>query len=280
VKFAPSVVLLALTIGCSSGTSPARPPTSPGPGGGSPDAAPSGPPPTTTTPDAGGQPQPPAQDAGLAPSPDGPAADTRPPVASDGPVPADTAPVDGATAPIDIPLPPPLMACPGPSIDRIEQWVSWSGDSTPTPMTSILVKNGATYIGKVEFRGADWHEVTVRLINSATEQTDLTGSMGFWLTYSATADLWVQLRGANKYNGGDKWVTKIPATGGTMVTTFFSFAPASWFYLNVLGVPTTPLGDALKTARAFNFVGNAANVVTFTGLRVDKLTPPCRGATL
>jgi hypothetical protein len=82
--------------------------------------------------------------------------------------------------------------------------------------------------------------VVVRLINSATEQTDLTGSAGFWLTYSATADLWVQLRPAPDYNGGDKWVTKTPGTGGKMVTQFFPFTAASWFYLNVLGVPTYP----------------------------------------
>jgi hypothetical protein len=281
VKIAPSVVVLGLAAltGCSSGSSPRSPAppaaradavAPPGPSGTTSDGPGATPPspdataPTSLSPDAGA-----GSDAAVAPLPS-PDAGTHP----DG-----GAAPDGGAPPADVPLPPPLMACPGAQIDRIQQWLSWSGDSTPAPGAggaSILIKNGDSYQGKVEFRGADWHEVVVRLINSATEQTDLTGSTGFWLTYSATADLWVQLRPASDYNGGDKWVTKIPGTAGKMVTQFFPFTAASWFYINVLGMPTYPFADALKTARAFNFVGNAANVLTFAGLRVDRLTPPCR----
>ncbi len=76
------------------------------------------------------------------------------------------------------------------------------------------------------FRNAEWHVVVVWLANQFEAQVDLSTSSGFWLNYSATDDLYVQLRPASHWSGGDKWLTPVPSTNGKLVRRFFSFSPA------------------------------------------------------
>jgi hypothetical protein len=95
------------------------------------------------------------------------------------------------------------------------------------------------------------------------------------MTYSATDDLYVQLRPASHWSGGDKWLTKVPSTGGKLVKRFFSFAPGAWTTLPELGKPSYSFASALTEARGLVFVGKTANELDFRGLRVDRYTPPC-----
>ncbi|MFI9379563.1 hypothetical protein [Kutzneria sp. NPDC052558] len=165
--------------------------------------------------------------------------------------------------------------CTTPSIDRYQQWLA-SGEGTTVPATgSLLVPEGHGYAAKVAFLNAEWHVVVLWLGNQFEAQADLSGSGGFWLTYSATDDLYVQLRPASHWSGGDKWLTKVPATGGKIVRRFFSFAPSQWTWLPELGQPAYSLASALTEARGLVFVGKTANTLDFRGLKVDGYTPPC-----
>jgi hypothetical protein len=116
----------------------------------------------------------------------------------------------------------------------------------------------------------------ILIANAYEAQADFSASKGFTLTYSATADMWMQLRPASKYSGGDKWVTKIPSTGGQLKSAFFDFMPASWTTVAELGKPSYSLAFALKEARGLLLVGKTPNVVVLTGLRIDGYTPMCR----
>jgi hypothetical protein len=169
----------------------------------------------------------------------------------------------------------PADAAPGtPSIDGYTQWLA-SGEGTTVPATgSLLVRQGSGYAAKVAFLNAEWHVAVLWLGNQFEAQADLTRSKGFTLTYSATDDLYVQLRPASHWSGGDKWVTKIPATGGRIVTRFFDFQPTSWTWLPELGQPTYSFPQALTDARGLVFVGKTANKLDFRGLRVDGYRPP------
>jgi hypothetical protein len=95
------------------------------------------------------------------------------------------------------------------------------------------------------------------------------------LSYSATADLWVQLRPLSHAHGGEQWTAKLPSTGGQPQDLFVSFAPASWGML--LGDPPFPFAQALRDANFFNFVAPPTSTNTFVvrGLRIDGHTPPC-----
>jgi hypothetical protein len=256
--------LAALLLGCSSAAPGKRTTDGPAPVD-EPDAAAPGKLDGPTTP---------------APSPD--AGPDKPPSSPDGPT-ADSAPDRTSTPEAgrdqsgDAVVLPPLTACPRPSIDRLEQWLAWSGNSVPAT-GSILVRQGNAYVARSQFVGQDWHEVVVPLMNSLDAQVDLTRSAGFLLTYSATADLWMQIRPASRYNGGAKHVTKIPSTGGAIEQRFVPFVASSWTSLPALGIPDYPFAEALKDARAFNFVGNTANMLVFQGLRIDGVTPPCSAA--
>ncbi|SEQ99939.1 hypothetical protein [Actinokineospora terrae] len=166
--------------------------------------------------------------------------------------------------------------CATPSIDRYQQWLA-SGEGTTVPATgNLLVRDGRQYTAKVTFLNAEWHVVVLWLANQFEAQADLSRSKGFWLTYSATADLHVQLRPASAWSGGDKWLTLIPSTGGTVVRKFFSLSPDNWTWLPELGKPTHPFSTATKEARGLVFVGKTANTLTFHGLTVDGYRPPCR----
>src|SRR3954469_5309731 len=100
--------------------------------------------------------------------------------------------------------------CATPSIDRYQQWLA-SGEGTTVPATgSLLVREGHGYAAKVTFVNAEWHVAVLWLGNEFEAQADLAKSKGFWLTYSATDDLYAQLRPASHWSGGDKWLTRLP----------------------------------------------------------------------
>jgi len=165
--------------------------------------------------------------------------------------------------------------CATPSIDRLQQWLA-SGEGTTVPATgSLLVRQGDRYAAKVTFLNAEWHVIVVWLGNQFEAQADLSTSSGFWLTYSATDDLYVQLRPASHWSGGDKWLTLVPSTGGKLVRKFFSFSPDKWTTLPELGKPSYSFASALGEARGFVFVGKTPNRLDFRGLRVDDYRPPC-----
>lgn len=171
-------------------------------------------------------------------------------------------------------LPPPLQECATPSIDRLQQWLA-SGEGTTVPASgSLLTPESTSYAAKVTFVNAEWHVIVVWLGNQFEAQADLSRSKGFTLTYSATDDLYVQLRPASHWSGGDKWVTKIPATGGRIVHRFFGFAPAGWTWLPELGRPAYSFPQALTEARGLVFVGKTANKLDFRGIEVDGYRPP------
>jgi hypothetical protein len=165
--------------------------------------------------------------------------------------------------------------CANPSIDQYEQWLA-SGEGTTVPATgSLLVPEGNQYVAKVQFLNAEWHVIVVWLGNQFDAQADLSGSSGFWLTYSATDEFYVQLRPASHWSGGDKWLTPVPSTGGQVVRRFFSFAPDSWTWLPELGEPSYSFASALSEARGLVFVGKTPNTLEFSGLRIDGYQPPC-----
>jgi hypothetical protein len=166
--------------------------------------------------------------------------------------------------------------CATPSIDRLQQWLA-SGEGTTVPATgSLLVPEGHHYTAKVTFLNAEWHVIVVWLGNQFEAQADLTRSSGFWMTYSATDDLYVQLRPASHWSGGDKWLTRVPSTHGRTVTRFFRFTPDNWTWLPELGKPAYDFPTALKDARGLVFVGKTPNQLTFRGLKIDHYRPPCR----
>jgi hypothetical protein len=170
---------------------------------------------------------------------------------------------------------PPLEECMSQaSIDRLTQWTA-SGEGTTVPATgSILVKDGADYVGKVEFVGAEWHVIPVLVANKFDVTADLSKSSGITLTYSATAELHVQLRSKSHWSGGDQYATTIPSTNGKVETHFFSFAEANW--KSLFGAPVLSYADTLKEGMGLVFVGNSQNTVVFSGLRIDGYMPPCQ----
>ncbi|WIV55826.1 hypothetical protein [Amycolatopsis nalaikhensis] len=171
--------------------------------------------------------------------------------------------------------PRPGCECPTPSIDRLQQWLA-SGEGTTVPPTgNLLVREGNRYTAKVSFLNAEWHVVVVWLGNQFEAQADLSRSAGFWLTYRASDDLYVQLRPASHWSGGDKWLTLVPSTGGKVVTKFFSFAPRAWTSLPELGTPAYSFASALREARGLVFVGKTPNELAFSGLRIAGYRPPC-----
>jgi hypothetical protein len=165
--------------------------------------------------------------------------------------------------------------CATPSIDRLQQWLA-SGEGTTVPATgSLLVPHGDRYAAKVAFLNAEWHVAVVWLGNQFEAQENLSRSRGFWLTYAATDDLYVQLRPASHWSGGDKWLTRVPSTGGKLVTRFFSFSPTAWTTLPELGTPPYSFASARQEARGLVFVGKTPNRLEFRGLRIDGYQPPC-----
>ncbi|MEV4641852.1 hypothetical protein AB0J80_31355 [Actinoplanes sp. NPDC049548] len=166
--------------------------------------------------------------------------------------------------------------CDTPSVSRLQQWLA-SGEGATVPATgSLLVPVGRhQYAAEVTFLGAEWHVAVVWLANEFEAQVDLSRSRGFWLTYSATEDLYVQLRPASHWSGGAQWLTPVPSTHGRMVTRFFSLRPGAWTSLPELGAPAHPFDVAVQEARGLVFVGKTANELDFRGLRIHGYVPPC-----
>ncbi|MBL7258619.1 hypothetical protein [Paractinoplanes lichenicola] len=166
--------------------------------------------------------------------------------------------------------------CATPSIDRYQQWIA-SGEGTTVPATgSMLVPaRHRGYTAKIEFLNDEWHVAVLWLANEFEAQADLSRSAGFRLTYSATDDVYLQLRPASHWSGGAQWATRIPSTHGRTVTRFFSFRPSAWGPVAELGQPAHSFATAVSEARGFVFVGKTPNKLAFHGLRVDRYTPPC-----
>ncbi|HEY0706558.1 MAG TPA: hypothetical protein VGG33_07170 [Polyangia bacterium] len=172
---------------------------------------------------------------------------------------------------------PPITACAQPSVDHLRQFTAWSGTTSPPTGSNILTKDGNDTVAKISLIGcATWCQLVVPIANSLSAQVDLSNSAGFTMRYSAAASLFVQVRPASRYDGGDKWIIEIPATGGKVEERFFPFIPDAWFFLNRLGVPNYPFSTALKDVRAFNFVTNVTNELTIRGLRIDGHIPSCQ----
>ncbi|MDF3071153.1 MAG: hypothetical protein K0R38_6754 [Polyangiaceae bacterium] len=169
---------------------------------------------------------------------------------------------------------PPIEECSGtPSLDRLTQWIA-SGEGVTEPKTgTILTKEGDRYVAKVHFFGSEWHVIPVYVANKFGDTADLTASKGITLTYSATAELHVQLRSETTWSGGDQYATTIASTNGQKETRFFSFESADW--KSLFGAPELSWADTLKQGMGLVFVGNSDNEVVFYGLRVDGWTPPC-----
>ncbi|WP_433796372.1 hypothetical protein [Actinoplanes sp. CA-252034] len=167
--------------------------------------------------------------------------------------------------------------CATPSINRYQQWLA-SGEGTTVPATgSLLVpaRGHSKYAARISFLGTEWHVAVLWLANRFEAQADLSRSAGFLLTYSATDDLYLQLRPASHWSGGAQWATRIPSTHGRTVTRFFSLRPHAWTSVPELGTPAHPFAVARAEARGFVFVGKTANDIEFRGLRIDRYTPSC-----
>jgi hypothetical protein len=172
---------------------------------------------------------------------------------------------------------PPLAACATPSVDHLRQFTAWSGTTMPPTGSNVLTRDGNDTVAKISLIGCTaWCQLVVPIANSLSAQVDLTNSAGFTMRYSAAASLFVQVRPASRYDGGEKWIIEIPATGGRVEERFFPFIPDAWFFLNRLGVPNYPFTTALKDVRAFNFVTNVTNELTIRGLRIDGHLPSCQ----
>jgi hypothetical protein len=182
----------------------------------------------------------------------------------------------GATADMGGPSYPPLTPCPKASVDHLEVWRAHGGSLRPAAGGTILTQDAGKTIARVEFLpGSEWHEIVVPVVNDQTKKVDLTSSAGFTITYSAVADLHVQLRPLSYAHGGAQWTAKLPATGGMTKDLFVPFLPGSWG--NLLGPPPFPFSQALRDANFFDFVGppGTANTFIVRGLRFDKHVPPC-----
>ena len=206
--------------------------------------------------------------------------------AIDAPVAMDAAPGTGGApemdaAPVmDAPpsTPPPRMPeCKTPSIDHLAHWyVASEAKAVTVPGAgSILVPQDGYQVGKVSFVGAGWHIVAVWVANSVTAQADLSNSASFTLTYSATADLWVQLREVANYEAGGHFVAVLPSTGGQLKTISVPLTADHWMTLPSLGKPTVMFADAIKQVRGLFFIDDAANTLEFDRLVFDNFTPAC-----
>lgn len=170
---------------------------------------------------------------------------------------------------------PALEECATPSIDRLQSWQA-SGEGPTTPATGdLLVADGAEYVARISYNGAsEWHVgPVVWIANVFDGDADFSASSGVELTYSATADFFLQIRPSSDWDGGDKWHANVPSTNGAVQTLFIPFQSTSWF--EKLGAPPVAFDVALTEARGFVFVGNTQNTIEIRGLRVDGYEPPC-----
>jgi hypothetical protein len=169
-----------------------------------------------------------------------------------------------------------LSECPDPSIDRLKGWNA-TAEGTMIPQSGTLLVQGEDgHVAEVEWVNAEWHVVPVVIGPTFETSVDLSASQGLQLTYSATADFFVQMRSASHWSGGAQYLAPIPSTSGAVQTLIISFAEASWGTRQDLGVPSWTYAANLADVRGFVFVGNTPNVLTFSGLRIDGYDPPCQ----
>jgi hypothetical protein len=172
----------------------------------------------------------------------------------------------------------PLIECAAaPSVGRLQLWTA-HGNVVPGPPANLLVKVGDRQVAKARFTAVaqpSWSEAVVFLTNAAEASKDLRTSAGFTITYSAVADLWVQLRGTVQRDGGDQHVALLPATRGAVAKHSIRFAPQDWTFLPGLGKPRQPFAEVLRTAVLFNFLGQTNDVVIHD-LRFDNYVPACQ----
>ena len=158
--------------------------------------------------------------------------------------------------------PTPLMECSKPSIDRLTWWKA-TGEGTTVPMaegTSLLVKEGDHYVAKQQFIGGGWHVFEILVGPTFETKADLSKSSGFSLTYNTTGELYMQMRPASKYSGGGQWATKIPSTGGQT---------------KHLGQSSLAFASTINQVRGLLLVGQTANQITVSQLRIDGFSPTC-----
>jgi hypothetical protein len=165
-----------------------------------------------------------------------------------------------------------LTECATPSLGRFQDWRAHAF-SVPAA-GSLLVKEGDRYVMKVKFTGANWGEAVLNLGNGGVA-VDLSKSAGFTVTYTASTDVGIQIRGNVQPHGGDQHVAVLPASAAPK-TLSFRFVPEDWTFLPGLGRPSVALADVIKSALIFDIVSRTANDVTISSLRFDNYVPTCR----
>jgi hypothetical protein len=111
------------------------------------------------------------------------------------------------------------------------------------------------------------------LSNVREAARDLRTSAGFTVTYSSTAEMFIQLRGTVQRDGGNQYHAVLPATAGAMMKRSVRFVRDDWTFR--LGATTQMFTDVLRTAVLFNFISMPANDVTIYDIRFDNYVPAC-----
>ena len=171
----------------------------------------------------------------------------------------------------------PLTECsPGPSLGRLQIWRA-HGNTVPAPQSNLLVREGDRTVARVRFTAVaapSWSEALLFVTNTAEASRDMRTSAGLTITYSAAAQLGLQIRGTVQRDGGDQHVAILPATGGAIQKRSIRFVPEDWTFLAGLGRPRQTLTDVLRTAVLFNFVGQTNELVVHD-IRFDNYVPAC-----
>lgn len=210
----------------------------------------------------------PAPPSPLSPSP---AAAPMPIVMSAGPAPA--AMPAPASAPVTAM---PLTECTNhASLGRIYQWIATTEGTMIPSSGSIVVSESGKNIARVKFLGTDWHVVPTWLKNTFESEADLSGSKSFTITYSAAGDIYVQMRPSFAWDGGAKYVVKLPATGGATKSLTIPLEAASWTTLAALGDPPYPFAMAVKQVRGFVYISKVPGDFVVSAFAIDGFTPPC-----
>ncbi len=169
---------------------------------------------------------------------------------------------------------PPFESCSTPSVDRLQKWWGTAeGPTVPGDGQSLLVAEGDTYVAKVEFASApSWHVAPIWIANEFAG-VDVSSATELRIEYSATSDLWVQLRPEATYSGGEKWHHLLPATAGEFSVLTIPLDAASW--VTKFGQPPGSVADALTDLCGLVLVGNTNNLVVVRSLRIAGYTPAC-----
>lgn len=171
---------------------------------------------------------------------------------------------------------PPLINCNSPALDRLTEWNA-SGEGLTQPATGSLLKvdNGLQSAAISFLQPGQWHVFTVWLANKFEASVDLSASKSILIRYAATKPLYMQLRPAFEWSGGNKWLIELPATGKVVTEQLVPLEAAAWTTLPALGKPNYEFSRALSAARGLVFVGNGENKVSVYSLRIEGYKPPC-----